>query len=97
MTYALSVHARALAEIEGARERYAAVGHGDSFIAEIDAVFDAVRAMPLRFPAVHGAIHRALLRRYPFSVFFRIRPATDLVVILAVLPQRADPTKWPRP
>ena len=26
------------------------------------------------FPVVYGTIHRALLRRYPFAVFFRIRP-----------------------
>jgi hypothetical protein len=43
--------------------------------------------MPLRFPVVYATIHRALLRRYPFAVFFRIRPATEHVVVLAVFPQ----------
>jgi len=96
MTYSLSVRPRALGEIEAARDGYAPVDHGESFVAEIEAVFEAIKAMPLRFPIIYGALHRALLRRYPFAVFFRIRPATEHVVVLAVLPQRSDPAKWPR-
>jgi len=52
--------------------------------------------MPLRFPIVYATIHRALLRRYPFAVFFRIRPNTQHVVVLAVFPQRGDPARWPK-
>lgn len=96
MKHALSLRPRALAEIKRARKRYAMVEHGESFVAELEVVFDAVQAMPRRFPIIHGAIHRALLRRYPFAVFFRIRPTTADVIILAVLPQNCDPAKWPR-
>jgi len=95
MSYTLSLRPRALAEIEAARDGYDAVEHGDSFLAEIETVFDAIQAMPLRLPIVHNTIHRALLRRYPFAVFFRVRSATTEVVVLAVLPQRIDPAKWP--
>jgi len=95
MSYTLSLRPRALAEIEDARDGYAVVEHGDLFITEIETVLEAVQAMPLRFPVVYGTVHRALLRRYPFAVFFRIRPATKHVVLLAVLPQRANPSKWP--
>ena len=56
MTYSLSLRPRALAEIE-------AVGHGDSFLDELDAVFEVIQAMPLCFPIVFGTVHRALLRR----------------------------------
>jgi hypothetical protein len=55
-----------------------------------------MQAMPLRFPIAYGAIHRALLRRYPFAVFFRIRPNTAQVVVLAVFPQRGDPGQRPK-
>lgn len=96
MTYALSLRPRALAEIENARDRYALVGHGDSFLEELESVFEAIGAMPLRFPIVYGTIHRALLRRYPFAVFFRIRPNVEHVIVLALYPQRGDPTQWPR-
>ena len=92
----LVLRPRSRAEIQNARIGYDAVGHGASFFAELEAVLDVIQAMPLRFPVIHGAIHRALLRRYPFAVFFRIRPATTQVVVLAVLPQRCNPARWPR-
>jgi plasmid stabilization system protein ParE len=96
MTYSLSLRPRALAEIEAARDRYALVGHGDSFLDELEAVFEAIQAMPLRFPTAYGAIHRALLRRYPLALFFRIRSSSEHVVVLAVFPQRGDPAQWPK-
>ena len=96
MSYSLSLRPRALAEIETARDGYAQVDHGDTFRAEVEAVIDAIQAMPLRFPIAYATIHRALLKRYPFAVFFRIRPNTEHIVVLAVLPQRADPARWPR-
>jgi plasmid stabilization system protein ParE len=95
MPFSLSLRPRALAEIQGARVEYTRVGHGDTFLAELEAVVEAIRAMPLRFPIVYASVHRALLKRYPFAVFFRIRPTTEHIVILAVLPQRADPARWP--
>jgi plasmid stabilization system protein ParE len=95
MTYSLSLRPRALAEIEAARDRYELVGHGETFLDELD-VFEVIQAMPLRFPPVYGSIHRALLRRYPFAVFFRIRPSSEHVVVLAVFPQRGDPAAWPK-
>ena len=96
MTYSLSLRPRALAEIVAARDRYALVGHGDTFLDELEAVFQVIQTMPLRFPIVYGTIHRALLRHYPFAIFFRIRPNTEHVVVLAVLPQRGDPARWPK-
>src|SRR5207249_1208309 len=96
MNYSLSLRPRALAEVEAARDRYALVGHANSFLDELDSVFEVIQAMPLRFPIVFGKIHRALLRRYPFAVFFRIRPNTEHVIVLAVFPQRGDPARWPK-
>jgi len=96
MNYSLSLRPRALAEIEAARNRYDLVGHGDTFLGEIESVLEAVQAMPLRFPVVHGTVHRALLRRYPLAVFFRIRPDTPHIVVLAVFPQRGNPARWPK-
>jgi len=96
MTCSLSLRPRALVEVEKARERYAQVGQSEGFLAELDTVLEAIQAMPQRFQIVHDAIHRALLRRYPFAVFFRIRPTAAHLVILAVLPQRGDPARWPQ-
>lgn len=59
-------------------------------------MFEVIQAMPLRFPIAYGKIHRALLRRYPFAVFFRVRSNAKHVVVLAVFPQRGDPAHWPK-
>jgi plasmid stabilization system protein ParE len=96
VSYSLSLRPRALVEISSTRENYALVGHGGTFLAELEAVIDTIQAMPLRFPIIYGTVRRALLRRYPFAVFFRLRPATSHIAVLAVLPQRGDPAKWPR-
>jgi plasmid stabilization system protein ParE len=93
----LVIRRRALAEIQRAHTEYGELGHGDRFFEHLELVLEATRAMPLRFPTVYGEVRRALLRRYPYAVFFRIRPVTMTVVILAVVHQRSDPAKWPRP
>jgi hypothetical protein len=54
MTYSLSLRPRALAGVKG-RDQYALVGHRESFLNELDAVF-VIQAMPLRFPIAFGNI-----------------------------------------
>jgi plasmid stabilization system protein ParE len=93
----LVIRRRALGEIQRARREYSQLGYGGRFFEDLELVLEAARAMPLRFPVVYGEVRRALLRRCPYAVFFRIRPATMTVVILAVVHQRGDPAKWPHP
>lgn len=95
MKFALLLRPAAFAEIERSRDYYASVGHGDAFVDELDVIFEAMQTMPRRFPLVHGRIHRALLRRYPLAVFFRVRDTSEEIVVLRVFPQRGDPSRWP--
>jgi len=46
------------------------------------------------YPVVYDMVHRALLRRFPFAVFFIVEGAA--VVVLAVSPQRSDPAARPK-
>lgn len=94
MSHALSLRPRAVREIDAARAEHGRVGHGASFLADLERAIDAIQEMPRRFPVVHGVVHRALLKRYPFAVFFRVR-ASEQVIVLAVLPQRSDPARRP--
>ena len=48
--------------------------------------------MPGRYPVVRGSARRALLRRFPYAVFFVASP--DLVNIIAYLHARRDPRHW---
>ena len=95
MRYELRIRPRALSELRQILPDYTRLGLERSFLTELDLVFETLRVMPRRFPPVAGPIHRALLRRHPYAVFFRIR-TEPVVVVLAVIHQRRDPATWPR-
>lgn len=47
---------------------------------------------PLAYPNVHGSVRRALLRRFPYCVFFTVEAAE--VVVHGVFHGRRDPKAW---
>jgi plasmid stabilization system protein ParE len=63
-------------------------GLGAAFLAEADAVFQQAAAHPGRFPKVHGPLCRALMRRFPYAVYFAAEDHD--VIVFAVLHQRRD-------
>ena len=69
-------------------------GLGEEFIREIDDAVTKAAAAPQRYPVVFGDVRRAVARRFPFAVYFRIR--SDALVVLAVFHGRRDPTVWRR-
>ena len=69
-------------------------GLGATFLMELERVLEVLEDHPLRFPIVHGDVRRALTRRFPYAIWFRIRH--EQVIVLAVLPQAGDPARWPR-
>ena len=91
-----NVIVRPLAEAD-AREaafRYASKreGLGAEFILELDALYERIAQNPRLFPSVEEATHRALLRRFPYAVYFVIGDETR--VIIAVLQQHRRPDAW---
>jgi toxin ParE1/3/4 len=67
-------------------------GLGDQFLQALDERLESVRLSPLSYPKVHGEIRRALLRRFPYCVFYII--ASSEIVVLACLHGHRDPTEW---
>jgi plasmid stabilization system protein ParE len=59
---------------------------------EFDVVFDRIRKNPAQFPIVAEPVQRALLRRFPYSVYFIV--GGDLAAVVAVLHQRRKPISW---
>ena len=51
-------------------------------------------AAPQRYPIVFGDVRRAVARRFPFSIFFRVRK--DKLIVLAVFHGRRNPAVWLR-
>jgi len=48
--------------------------------------------MPERYPLVRGSARRALLRRFPYAIYFVATP--ELVSVFACLHARRDPRHW---
>mgnify|MGYP001578360136 CR=1 FL=1 len=67
---------------------------GLQFLAEIRATYDRIAAGPAKYQLVVTQVRRALLRRFPYAVYFAIE--NDVAVILAVLHAARDPAKWQR-
>jgi len=64
-------------------------GLGVDFVAHVQAVFDEIAARPEMYAAVLQDARRATVRRFPYSVYYRIEP--QRVVVLAVFHSRRDP------
>ena len=67
-------------------------GLGLEFRSELRATFDRLATSPLLYQVVHRATRRALLRRFPYGVFYRVYP--EAIVVVAVMHGRRAPKRW---
>jgi plasmid stabilization system protein ParE len=67
-------------------------GLGQRFLGEVSRCFDQIQSAPKRYQPVRAEARRALLRRFPYGVFF----VSDdrQVSVLAVLHMARDPALW---
>lgn len=69
-------------------------GLGAELVLEIDAVYDRIVENPTQFPKISLGVRRALLRRFPYSVYFLI--GEGVLEIVGVLHQHRRPDTWRR-
>lgn len=67
-------------------------GLGLDFLAELRAVYARIAEGPLLYRDLRAGIRRALLRRFPYAVYFVVEET--VVVVLAVLHAQRDPAAW---
>ena len=67
---------------------------GQRFLDEVAAAFTVISETPLIFPVVHKNARRALIRRFPFGVYYRIE--ADEIVVVAVMHASRHPRRWKR-
>lgn len=67
-------------------------GLGGRFLAELSRCIAAIEQQPLQYQRVRAEARRALLRRFPYAVFFAA--SQDHVVILAAMHMARDPAAW---
>jgi len=70
------------------------VGLGQEFLDELLATLEAISEHPHAYPVLHRDVRRALMRRFPFGVFFQTT-ASDIVVV-AVFHGSRHPRGWRR-
>ena len=68
-------------------------GLGVEFARGVDAAVARVARQPLAAPVVYENVHRVVLKRFPYSVFYLIEPKQ--LVILSCLHTRRNPASWP--
>jgi len=68
------------------------VGLGDRFLLSVEAALSTIKRYPESFPVVHRQVRRALLRRFPYGVFYTVADTT--IVVLAVFHCGRDPRRW---
>jgi len=67
-------------------------GLGNEFVRAVDACLASIERGPHVYPIVHKEIRRALLRRFPYGIFYIFNDIE--IVILACFHVRRDPKIW---
>jgi plasmid stabilization system protein ParE len=82
------------ADISQALEWYEAqsAGLGSALVNELGAVVDRIEENPLQFPLLYRDCRRALLRRFPYGLFFRL--SEDRAQVVACFHMRRHPRRW---
>ena len=87
----------ARAELIEAQDWYEgeAQGLGRRFRERIDTLPERMSANPRQFPVVFKSVRRALLRRFPYALFFVIDEQT-LYFVIACFHASRNPLQWQR-
>lgn len=82
-----------------AREAYQwyeeqAYGLGVDFLRCVEAVLDSVQRTPQLYPVVYETYRRALVRRFPFAVFFEYDVLEKQCIVYSIFHCSQSPEKW---
>ncbi len=87
-------HPNAETELAEAREWYGHQRKGldREFMLCTDEALARIIRNPAAFPIVHRQLRRAVVRRFPFAIFYE--PTTDEIRVVAVFHSRRNPQQW---
>jgi len=94
MSLPLVFHPNVQDEVDEAYRWYEqqSAGLGDDFLAALEEVSDRLRQTPEVHQTIYQDVRRALPRRFPYGVYYRIHD--DRVEVIAVQHTRRDPSSW---
>ncbi len=67
-------------------------GLGDAFADEIYRLSEAAAETPEMYPSVGEGVRRAVARKFPFSIYFRVHEKE--IFVFSVFHGRRNPTIW---
>jgi len=67
-------------------------GLGFEFVRYVEATVASIQRHPAMYPAVLAEYRRAVVRRFPYVIFYAVEP--ERIVVYAVFHCSQDPNKW---
>jgi plasmid stabilization system protein ParE len=94
MSLPLVFHPDVQPEVDAAYQWYEQQrpGLGTDFLVQLDSVLARLQVLPEAHQVVYQDVRRALVRRFPYGVFYRVQ--TDRVEVIAVQHTSRDPGRW---
>lgn len=68
------------------------VGLGEELLSSVDASIQAICRMPELHAKIHAEYRRALLRRFPYAIFYEY--TLETVIVYGVFHTSRNPEKW---
>jgi len=70
--------------------------HNDTVFGKFDKAFGdglkLIASSPYQYPIIHKNIRRAVLKKFPYSIFYRI--TDERVIVLSVIHHKRSPRVW---
>ena len=94
MSLSVVIRPAAAAEVEAAYRWYEKEreGLGSEFLETVDKALKVIAETPERFPVIRKDMRRAVLRRFPYSLFYRI--VSGHVALIACFHSKRNPKVW---
>ncbi len=67
-------------------------GLGQEFVLCVEEALERIRRIPQGASEVHPGIRRAVVRRFPYGVFYRVD--VDQIAVIAIYDCRREPKGW---
>jgi plasmid stabilization system protein ParE len=68
------------------------IGLGEEFLTCVDACIHSICRSPKLYPKIFEKYRRALIRRFPYAIFYEYNVKT--IYIYSIFHTAQDPTKW---
>ena len=96
MSYEIIVRPEAAREVQEAFDWYEekSEGLGLEFLRAADACMAGIQRNPLASPIMYQEVRRALLRKFPYALFYIVKE--EMIVVLACFHAKRDPIDWIR-